>query len=168
MKFSKKMFVKSTQDFDIWMEIQFKFLHFLFNTTYTFEPIIPFQLNLEFELDFHSNVKILGRFYKHFLTSIVQIDIVWFLFETRLETKIFANWTKATVLRIYFHNFSIGLGITQRLQYQARQPSWRDMCRGLIPGTIWKISCHNLFITYFTLTFSKQLAGSKSVLTELC
>jgi hypothetical protein len=39
------MFVKSTQDFDIWMEIQFKFLHFLFNTTYTFEPIIPFQLN---------------------------------------------------------------------------------------------------------------------------
>ena len=25
----------------------------------------------------------------------------------------------------------------------------------LIPGTIWKISCHNLFITYFTLTFSR-------------
>jgi hypothetical protein len=23
----------------------------------------------------------------------------------------------------------------------------------LIPGTIWKISCHNLFITYFTFTF---------------
>jgi hypothetical protein len=28
------------------------------------------------------------------------------------------------------------------------------MGRGLIPGTIWKISCHNLFITYFTLTFN--------------
>jgi hypothetical protein len=28
---------------------------------------------------------------------------------------------------------------------------------GLIPGTIWKISCHNLFITYFTLTFFKHL-----------
>ena len=27
---------------------------------------------------------------------------------------------------------------------------------GLIPETIWKISCHNLFITYFTLTFSKH------------
>ena len=27
------------------------------------------------------------------------------------------------------------------------------MGRGLIPGTIWKISCHYLFITYFTLTF---------------
>ena len=27
------------------------------------------------------------------------------------------------------------------------------MGRGLIPGTIWKISCHNLYITYFTLTF---------------
>ena len=25
---------------------------------------------------------------------------------------------------------------------------------GLISGTIWKISWHNLFITYFTLTFS--------------
>ena len=23
------------------------------------------------------------------------------------------------------------------------------MGRGLIPGTIWKMSCHNLFITYF-------------------
>jgi hypothetical protein len=31
------------------------------------------------------------------------------------------------------------------------------MGRGLIPGTIWKILCHNLFITYFTLTFSKHL-----------
>jgi hypothetical protein len=38
---------------------------------------------------------------------IVQIDIVWFLFETRIETKIFANWTKATLLRIYFHNLSV-------------------------------------------------------------
>ena len=27
---------------------------------------------------------------------------------------------------------------------------------GLIPGTIWKISCYNLFITYFTLTFILQ------------
>ena len=26
------------------------------------------------------------------------------------------------------------------------------MGRGLIPGTIWKILCHKLFITYFTLT----------------
>jgi hypothetical protein len=30
------------------------------------------------------------------------------------------------------------------------------MRRELIPGTIWKISCHNLCITYFTLTFSKN------------
>jgi hypothetical protein len=28
---------------------------------------------------------------------------------------------------------------------------------GLISGTIWKISWHNLFITYFTLTFFKYL-----------
>ena len=30
------------------------------------------------------------------------------------------------------------------------------MGRRLIPGTIWKISCHKPFITYFTLTFSKH------------
>jgi hypothetical protein len=30
------------------------------------------------------------------------------------------------------------------------------MGRGLIPGTIWKISCHNLFITYLTLNFFKH------------
>jgi hypothetical protein len=30
------------------------------------------------------------------------------------------------------------------------------MGRGLVPGMIWKISCHNLFITYFTLTFFKH------------
>ena len=33
------------------------------------------------------------------------------------------------------------------------------MGRELIPGTIWKISCNNLFITYFTLTFSKHRRG---------
>jgi hypothetical protein len=41
--------------------------------------------------------------------------------------------------------------------YQPRRGSWKaDMGRRLIPGTIWKISCHNLFITYFTLTFFKH------------
>jgi hypothetical protein len=38
---------------------------------------------------------------------IVQIDIVWYIFETRFETKIFASWTKATLLRIYFRNLSV-------------------------------------------------------------
>ena len=41
----------------------------------------------------------------------------------------------------------IGPGISPRLSYQARERSWRaNMCRGLIAGTMWKISCHNLFI----------------------
>jgi hypothetical protein len=54
--------------------------------------------------------------------------------------------------------FHIGLGISPQISYQARQRNWRaDMGRRLIPGTIWKMSCHNLFITYFTLTFSKHL-----------
>jgi len=57
---------------------------------------------------------------------------------------------------LLYEIFHIGPGISPivRLPYQARQLSWRaDMGRGLIPGTIWKITCHNLFITYFTLTF---------------
>jgi hypothetical protein len=59
--------------------------------------------------------------------------------------------------RLLHDIFHIGPGISPRLLYQARQRSWRsDMGRGLIPGTIWKISCHNLYITYFTLTFSKH------------
>jgi hypothetical protein len=38
---------------------------------------------------------------------------------------------------------------------KARQRSWMvDMGRVLIPEIIWKISCHNPFITYFTLIFS--------------
>jgi hypothetical protein len=63
-------------------------------------------------------------------------------------------WNNKRLLHDIFH---IGPGISPRLPYQARQRSWRaDMGQGLIPGTIWKISCHNLFITYFTLTFSKH------------
>ena len=59
--------------------------------------------------------------------------------------------------RLLHDIFHIGPGISPRLPYQARQRSWRaDMGRRLIPGTIWKISCHILFITYFTLTFSKH------------
>jgi hypothetical protein len=49
----------------------------------------------------------LGYILQTFSNVIVQIDIVWFLFETRIETKLFANWTKATLLRIYFHNLSV-------------------------------------------------------------
>jgi hypothetical protein len=52
----------------------------------------------------------------------------------------------------------IGHGISPRLPYQGRQRMWRaDMGLGLIQGTIWKISCHNLFITYFTLTFFSSI-----------
>ena len=60
--------------------------------------------------------------------------------------------------RLLHDIFHIGPGISPGLPYQARQRSCRaDMGRGLIPGTIWKISCHNLFITYFTLTFFQAL-----------
>ena len=71
-----------------------------------------------------------------------------------IECQNIVNKNNKRLLHDIFH---IGPGISPRVPYQARQRSWRaDMGRGLIPGTIWKISCHNLFITYFTLTFSKH------------
>ena len=77
--------------------------------------------------------------------------IRWTLFQKRVLR------TKYDVKRLLHDIFHIGHGISPRLPYQARQRSWRaDMGRGLIPGTIWKISCHNLFITYFTLTIFKH------------
>jgi hypothetical protein len=60
--------------------------------------------------------------------------------------------------RLLHDIFHICPGISPRITYQARQRSWMAyMGRGLISGTIWKISCHNLFFTYFTLTFFKHL-----------
>ena len=47
----------------------------------------------------------------------VQIDIVWYIFETRIETKIFASWTKATLLKIYFRNLSVQRSF---LQYKSQ------------------------------------------------
>jgi hypothetical protein len=48
---------------------------------------------------------------------IVQIDIAWYIFETRFETKIFANWIKSTLLRIYFRNLSVERSV---LQYKSQ------------------------------------------------
>jgi hypothetical protein len=55
--------------------------------------------------------------------------------------------------KILLHDiFHIGPGISPILPYQVRERSCVDyMGWGLIPGTIWNISCHNLFFTYFTL-----------------
>ena len=44
------------------------------------------------------------------------------------------------IKRLLQYIFHIDPGISPRLQYQARQWSWRtDMGRGLIPRTIWKV-----------------------------
>ena len=48
---------------------------------------------------------------------LVQIDIVWYIFETRLETTIFASWTKTTLLKIYFRNLSVQRSF---LQYKSK------------------------------------------------
>ena len=60
--------------------------------------------------------------------------------------------------RLLHNIFHIGPGISSRLPYQARERSWVAYVGWwLIPGTIWTISCHNLFFTYFTLIFFKHL-----------
>jgi hypothetical protein len=50
-----------------------------------------------------------------------------------------------TNIKRSLHDIShIGPSIRTRLPYQDRQWSWRaDIGRGLIPGTIWKMSCHS-------------------------
>ena len=46
--------------------------------------------------------------------------------------------------RLLHDIFHIDPGVSPRLPYQARHRSWRAyMGQGLIPGTIWKLSCHN-------------------------
>ena len=94
-----------------------------------------------------------NRFVTFFLTI---LSIFFFTFLYRFILPICDFWT--ALLRDYYMTFTISAsGISSRLSYEARQRSWKtDMGRGRIPGTIWKISCHNLFITYLTLTFSKH------------
>jgi hypothetical protein len=57
------------------------------------------------------------RIYEGKYRYIVQIDIVWYIFETRFETKNFTSWTKATRLRIYFRNLSVHRSF---LQYKSQ------------------------------------------------
>ena len=65
----------------------------------------------------------------------------------------FASYFKRLLYKIFY----IGPSMSPRFPYEARERSWRaDMCRGLIPGTIWKLLCHKLYITYLTLTFLLQ------------
>ena len=59
--------------------------------------------------------------------------------------------------KLLYNIFYIGPSMSPRFPYEARERNWRaDICRGLIPGTIWKLLCHKLFITYLTLTFFKH------------
>jgi hypothetical protein len=62
-------------------------------------------------------VNVLGRFLENVSNVILQIDIACYIFETRLETKLFAIWAKATLLRIYFHNLSAQKSV---LQYKSQ------------------------------------------------
>jgi hypothetical protein len=110
-------------------------------------------------MKFYYTYAILSMYTSHEEKSRTQfnIDILsfWHYF---IWNSVRVNTISQDIIKRLLHDiFHIGPGISQRLPYQARQRSWGgDMSQRLIPGTIWKISCHNLFITYFTLTFSKH------------
>ena len=88
----------------------------------------------------------------HVSNIIVQIDIVWYIFETRLETKIFASWTKSTLLRIYFRNSSVQKSF---LQYKSQclekvnvkyviKRLWYGKCIVII--SYYHMFCCNMFV----------------------
>jgi hypothetical protein len=60
------------------------------------------------------------------------------------------TYTRNDIKRLLHDIFHIGPGINPRLPYhQARQRSWSaDIGRGLIPGNIWKISCHYIYLSH--------------------
>jgi hypothetical protein len=101
--------------------------------------------------NFHSNVNVLGIFYKQFLTSLYRSTLLVSCKNVQRQSFTIPS-NETTIVRRYIKRllhdiFHIGPGISPRLPYQARQRSWRaDMGRGLIPGRIWKISCHNLYV----------------------
>jgi hypothetical protein len=65
----------------------------------------------------NSNVNVLSRFYKQFLTSLYRLTLFGIFFKQDSETKLFAIWTKATLLRIYFRNLSVQKSF---LQYKSQ------------------------------------------------
>jgi hypothetical protein len=63
------------------------------------------------------------------INVLVQIDIVWYIFETKLETKIFASWTKATLLKNYFRNYCADTGSWIRGQIRTYEGKYVYMPR---------------------------------------
>ena len=57
--------------------------------------------------NFHSNVNILGRFYKQFLTSLYRSTLFGIFFKPDSKQKYLQVELKSTLLRIYFCNLSI-------------------------------------------------------------
>ena len=89
------------------------------------------------------NKSVLADFVSYWLAAVVLY----------VSQRHFASYFK----RLLYSIFYIGPSMSPRFPYEAPERSWMaDMCRGLIPGTILKLLCHKLFITYLTLTFFKH------------
>jgi hypothetical protein len=73
-----------------------------------------------------------------------------YIFEIRFETKIFASWTKATLLRIYFRNLSV-----QRFFLQ-----YKSQC---LEKVNVKYVIKNLQIFLFRIWFQKYTKQCRSV-----
>jgi hypothetical protein len=93
----------------------------------------------------------------HWIRSLQLYPVFWTT-EPRLHLHITSTWCQHITLqwsceiRDYYMTFSISALVSARDSHI--KPNIE--AGGLIPGMIWKISCHNLFITYFTLTFILQ------------
>ena len=85
--------------------------------------------------NFHSNVNVLGRFHKQFLTLLYR-STLFDIFLKPLEAKIFASWTKATLLRIYFRNLSV-----QRSVLQYKRQSLKKVNEKYVINRLW----HGIF-----------------------
>ena len=67
-------------------------------------------------MNFHSNVNVLGKFYKQFLTSLYRSTLFGIFLKTDSKQK-YLQVEQRQLLRIYFHNLSVHRSF---LQYKSQ------------------------------------------------
>jgi hypothetical protein len=142
--------------------------------------IISSNIYVVLNRNFHSNVNVLGRFYKQFLTSLYRSTLFGIFLKPdskqkylQVEHRIYVRNlfvhrsflqyksqclekvnVKYVIKRLWHEIFHMVLGINPRpiSALQLRCRAWYGSL-GLIPGPIWKISCNNLLllVTYACL-----------------
>ena len=114
--------------------------------------------------NFHSNVNVLGRFYKQFLTSLYRSTLLRIYFRNLSVHRSFLQYksqclekvnVKYVIKRLWHEIFHIIPGINPRpiSALQLRYRAWYGSL-GLIPGPIWKMSCNNLLLLVTSINIS--------------